>query len=172
MKITQKATEYYQGLPSWGKGVVVVVGAFVVYTVGKKLYRFVFPSAQTQRNQQIAKNIDEEIKNWRKTQTQSFTDSQYGLFANQVYDGMAYCVGDDYDSVEETLKRMNNNLDVALLIKAYGFRQRYCFGIPAEGIMDLFTSVQAELGEEWGFTNYRVDNINNAWARKGITYRI
>jgi hypothetical protein len=67
---------------------------------------------------------------------------------------------------------MNNNLDVALLIKAYGFRQRYCFGIPAEGIMDLFTSVQAELGEEWGFTNYRVDNINNAWARKGITYRI
>ena len=83
-----------------------------------------------------------KIKNWRKTQTQSFPDSQYGLFANQVYDGIAYCVGDDYDSVEDTLKRMNNNLDVALLIKAYGFRQRYCFGIPAEGIMDLFTSSQ------------------------------
>lgn len=174
MKVqAKKVLDYYNGLPPWGKGVVVVAGAVVLYAVGKKVMRFVFPSATILRNQQLAKNVQSEVEKYRREMTPTYSDSQYMTFANTIYNGMAYCADDDYGMVEETLKKMRNNLDVALLIQAYGFRQRYCFGIPIESAQDLFTSVNAELGEEWfGITNYRVDNINNQWARTGITYRL
>lgn len=172
MKLDKVGT-YYNDLPSWAKGVVVVGGLVIVYAVGKKVIGIIIPSAKKLRNQQLAKDISSEIARLRKTKNQSFADSQYKLFANTCYEGMRYCAGDAYGDVEETLKRMQNDLDVALLIQAYGFRQRYCFGIPAGGAEDLLTTVKAELGNEWGgLTNYRVDNINNNWARKGITYRI
>lgn len=168
-----KVSSYYTDLPSWAKGVVVVGGLLIVYAVGKKVIGIVLPSAQKLRNQQLAKDITSEIARLRKTKTQSFSDSQYKTFANTCYEGMRFCAGDAYGDVEETMKRMQNDLDVALLIQAYGFRQRYCFGIPASSAEDILTTVKAELGNEWGgITNYRVDNINNNWARKGITYRI
>jgi len=167
------AKQYYNDLPAWSKGVVVVGGLLLAYFVGKKVVNFIFPSANQKRNQELAKNIANEIARLKRTKTQSFPDSQYLTFANKIFDGMRYCVGDDYGGVEETMKKMNNDLDVALLIQAYGFRQRSCFGLDFQPIYDLFTSVQAELGNEWGgLTNYRVDSINNNWARKGITYRI
>jgi hypothetical protein len=155
--------EYYGGLPTWAKGVVVVGGLFIVYAVGKKVIGIAFPSASKVRNQQLAKDITQEISRLRKTKTQTFNDSQYKVFANSIYEGMRYCVGDDYGGVEDTMKKMMNDLDVALLIQAYGFRRRACFGIDTGGTDDLFTSVKAELG---------VTNINNNWARKGINYRL
>jgi|688.fasta_scaffold20765_15 hypothetical protein len=165
--------EYYGGLPTWAKGVVVVGGLFIVYAVGKKVIGIAFPSASKVRNQQLAKDITQEISRLRKTKTQTFNDSQYKVFANSIYEGMRYCVGDDYGGVEDTMKKMMNDLDVALLIQAYGFRRRACFGIDTGGTDDLFTSVKAELGNEWGgLTGYRVTNINNNWARKGINYRL
>jgi len=167
------AKEYYNGLPMWAKGAVVVGGLIIVYAVGKKVINFIFPIANKQRNQQLVKNIAQEIARLKRTKTQSYPDSQYLTFANKIFDGMRYCVGDDYGAVEESMKKMNNDLDVALLIQAYGFRQRSCFGLDFQPIYDLFTSVQAELGNEWGgLTNYRIDKMNNNGERKGITYRL
>ena len=168
-----KLMDYYKDLPSWAKGVVVVGGLFIVYAVGKKVLSVAFPSATKLRNQQLAKDIAQEIARLKRTQTQSFPDSQYKTFANSIFEGVRYCVGDSYGDVEDTMKEMKNDLDVALLIQAYGFRQRSCFGIDAGGTDDLFTTVQSELGNEsGGLTGYRVTNINNNWARKGIKYRL
>jgi hypothetical protein len=103
----------------------------------------------------------------------TYPDSQYNLTANQIYDGMRYAAGDDYGSVETNLKKMNNNLDVAMLVKAFGFRQDYLFGIPEGEPKDLFTFVKSELGNEYfGITSYRLKNINANWKGKGITYII
>lgn len=86
---------------------------------------------------------------------------------------MRFAVGDDYATVESTMKKMQNDLDVAKLIQAFGTRQDYAFGIPTGNPMDLFTYVQKELGNDWGgLTNYRVKNINADWKKKGITYQI
>jgi hypothetical protein len=68
---------------------------------------------------------------------------------------------------------MNHTLDVAILIKAYGQRQNYTFGIPTGEPRDLFTNIRAELGAEWaGLTSYRITQINNNWNAKGIKYQI
>jgi hypothetical protein len=169
-----KAYQYYKDLPPWAKGVVVVGGAVVVYLVGSRVYRAVFPTEAQRKNRELEKNIDSEISklqgNGKKA---SFSDSNYNTFANTIYNSMRFAVGDDYGTVELTLKRMKNDLDVAKLIKAFGVKQDYFFGIPAGDKMDLFTFIQKELGNEYGgLTNYRVKRINEDWSKKGISYQI
>jgi len=169
-----KVYQYYKDLPPWAKGVVVVGGVVVVYLVGSRVYRAVFPTEAQRKNRELEKNIDSEISklqgNGKKA---SFSDSNYNTFANTIYNSMRYAVGDDYGTVELTLKRMKNDLDVAKLIKAFGVKQDYFFGIPAGDKMDLFTYIQKELGNEYGgLTNYRVKRINEDWSKKGISYQI
>jgi len=169
-----KVYQYYKDLPPWAKGVVVVGGAVVVYLVGSRVYRAVFPTEVQRKNRELEKNIDSEISKMQGNgKKASFSDSNYNTFANTIYNSMRFAVGDDYGTVESTLKRMKNDLDVAKLIKAFGLKQDYFFGLPAGDKMDLFTFVQKELGNEYGgLTNYRVKKINEDWSKKGISYQI
>ena len=62
---------------------------------------------------------------------------------------------------------------MALLIRSYGTKQNYVFGIPTGEKRDLFANIQAELGNEYGgLTGYRITQINNNWSSKGITYKL
>ena len=153
-----KVYQYYKDLPPWAKGVVVVGGAVVVYLVGSRVYRAVFPTDAQRKNRELEKNIDSEISKMQGNgKKASFSDSNYNTFANTIYNSMRFAIGDDYGTVESTLKRMKNDLDVAKLIKAFGLKQDFFFGLPAGDKMDLFTFVQKELGNEYGgLTNYRV----------------
>ena len=169
-----KVYQYYKDLPPWAKGVVVVGGAVVVYLVGSRVYRAVFPTDAQRKNRELEKNIDSEISKMQGNgKKASFSDSNYNTFANTIYNSMRFAIGDDYGTVESTLKRMKNDLDVAKLIKAFGLKQDFFFGLPAGDKMDLFTVVQKELGNEYGgLTNYRVKRINEDWSKKGILYQI
>ena len=166
--------KFYKELPPWAKGVVVVGGGLVLFMVGKRVYKSVFPSESDKRNRQLFNDVGKEIIKYQNSgQSASFPDSQFETFANTIYNSMRFAAGDDYATVELTLKKMKNNLDVAKLLKAFGKRQDYFFGIPTGDPMDLFTYVQKELGNDFaGLTNYRVRNINADWKRKGITYQI
>ena len=169
-----KVYQYYKDLPSWAKGVSVVGVLLVGFIVGRKIYMTIVKSQQEKRNREYLRDVDSDIsKNQQSGVKPSFSDSNYMSFANTIYNSMRYCVGDDYGSVESTMKKMNNDLDVAKLIKAFGVRQDYCFGIPSGDPMDLFTYVRKELGNDYaGITDYRVKHIMDDWANKGITYKI
>lgn len=169
-----KVYTYYKELPSWGKGVVVIGVGVVAFLVGRKIYKVAFPSAEEKKGRQMLTNVNQDIRtNISKGLKQTFSDSNYDAFANTIYNGMRYAVGDDYGTVEATLKKMMNDLDVAKLIKTFGVRQNYIFGIPKGNAVDLFTMVQEELGNEYfGLTNYRIKNINSDWKKKGITYQL
>ena len=168
-----KVYQYYKDLPQWAKGVVVVGGVAALFFVGKKLYTIVFPSAEAKRNAELSRNIDTEIAKLQKLMKATYPESTYNTLANTIYNSMRFAVGDDYAAVQDALKKMKNDLDVVKLIKAFGSRQDYAFGIPVGDKMDLLTYVKKELGNEYfGLTSYRVTNINKDWAAKKITYTI
>lgn len=166
--------KYYTELPQWAKGVVIVAGVGAIGLVGYKLYRKAFPSDTEKKAKEFINTINSDIQKWKKQGlTPSYPQGQYLTFASSAYEGMRYCAGDDYAATEDVMKKMQNNLDVALLIEAFGVRQNYCFGIPTGDPLDLFAMVKAELGDDWGgLTSYRVKNINDNWQKKGITYKI
>jgi hypothetical protein len=168
-----KVYTYYKELPSWAKGVVVVGAGVVVAFLGYKLYKVVFPSASEKKGRELITSTDKEIRDAiNRGLKATYPDSNYIGFASTIYEGMRYCVGDDYGTVETTLKKMQNDIDVAKLIKAFGMKQDYCFGIPESAPKDLFQFVQSELGNELMLTNYRIKNINADWKKKGITYQL
>jgi len=166
--------KYYKDLPGWAKGVTAVAGVAAAGFIGYKLYRIVFPTASEKKSQEFVKTIKDDISQFKaKGMNQSYPDSQYTTYANSVYNGMRYAIGDDYATVEEILKKMQNDLDVALLIDAFGIRQNFAFGVPTGDPVDMVTMVKSELGNEYlGLTDYRVQRINRDWQTKGITYKI
>ena len=144
-------------------------GLFLAY----KIYKILFKNEQEQTNQQIVQQAEKEKKELEKKFKLTFPVSQYPIFANLIYESTKYGIGDNYGAVVDTLKKLKNDLDVATLIKAYGSRQNYIFGIPAGEKRDLFTNIKAELGNEYGgLTSYRITQINNDWQKKGIKYRV
>lgn len=165
--------KYYKDLPGWAKGVTVVAGVAAVGFVGYKLYKIAFPTASERKSQEFIKAINSDIDKYvSQGIIPSYPEAQYKAYANTIYDGMRYAIGDDYGSVEETLKKMQNNLDVALLIDAFGIKQNYAFGIPTGDPVDMITMIKSELGNEYFFTDSRVQSVNRNWQSKGITYKI
>jgi len=166
--------KYYKDLPSWAKGIVVVGSAALLGYITFKIYRKVFPTEQQKKNQELYKSIDADIKKAESLgQRPSFIDSNYVTLANTLEDSMRQAIGDNYGKVVEIMKSMKNNLDVSKLVKAFGLRQNYLFGIDKGDPKDLFAWINEELGGEYmGLTSYRVTQINNDWAKKGISYRI
>lgn len=169
-----KLYNYYTELPSWAKGVVVVAGVGGAVIIGNKIYKKIFPSQSEKQAKQFVNTIKTDINRWRfEGLTPSYPEAQYLTLANSVYEGMKYCVGDSYSNVEDVLKKMQNNLDVALLIDAFGIRQNYCFGLAVGQPLDMIAFVKKELGNDFmGLTDYRVKRINDNWSKKGITYKI
>ena len=85
---------------------------------------------------------------------------------------MKYGLVDDYENFKKTLMKMKNDLDVKKLVKAYGARQLYVFGIPDGDKLDLFTAVRSELGTEWGgLSSSKLTEVNKDWAKKKIKYK-
>ena len=170
MRNTNFVKSNVSDMPSWAKGIIgiALLGgvAIVSYMVYKKIKK-----EKEDKEQKL--NIANETQNAiNKGLKKSFPDSQYVTKANQIYEGMKYAVGDDYGSVRDILKTMKNDLDVLTIMKAFGKRQAYAFGIPTGEPKDLFTFVRAELGNEYGgITSYKMDAINKDWSSKGITYK-
>jgi hypothetical protein len=160
----------YNKLPQPLQYIVIGAGIFLGYKLVSKL----FTTGSEQLTQNVLNTNEDDIKKFAKQGLlPSFEISQYPIFANIIYESTKYGVGDSYGSVVDTLTQLKNNLDVALLIRAYGTKQNYVFGIPTGEKRDLFTNVQAELGNEFGgLTSYRITQINNNWSSKGITYKL
>lgn len=171
--MTNKTYSFFKQLPAWAKGIVAVFAVGGTAIIGWKIYNAVVKTGNEKAQKNLLKNNELELENAQKSgQKASFPQSQYAAFANQIYEGMKYGVGDSYSDVRDVLMKMKNNLDVNLLVKQYGLRQLYVFGIPVGAPKDLFTAVRSELGNEWGgLSSSKMDAINADWTKKGISYR-
>lgn len=151
------------------KNLLVGAGIFAGY----KILTSIFKSDSEKASALILTEAEKEKKALEKKYKLSFNPSQYPAFANIIYESTKYGIGDNYGAVVDTLKKLKNDLDVNQLIKVYGTKQNYIFGIPQGAPRDLFTNLRAELGNEYGgLTSYRINQINNDWSKKGIKYKL
>ncbi len=173
MTNSNKGIKIFSELPPWSQGVLAIIGLVGAIGVGYVVYKKLSKTSEQKKDEELIGSVSDEISNFIKAgQKQSFNDSQYLQDAETIHASIRVCAGDDYDTAEKTLKKAKNDLDVALLVRAFGKRQDYCFGVPIAE-MSLFPYIRKELGAEWaGLTSYRVNRINSDWKKKGITYQI
>lgn len=151
------------------KNLLIGAGVFAGY----KILSSIFKSDSDLAAQLILTEAEKERKELEKKFKATFSPTQYAQFANIIYESTKYGAADNYPAVVDIMKRLKNDLDVNKLITVYGKKQHYIFGIPQGDPRDLFTNIRAELGNEYmGLTSYKLDNINEDWAKKGIKYKL
>lgn len=175
MKLSESVLfKWYSPLPGWAKGLVVVGGMVGVYMTYKGVSHLFAPKSNEQTQLENAAN---DITKLSQTQKPSYEASVYDDYANTIYANCSH--GDQLQSspVEDTLKLMKNNLDVALLIRSFGIRTYYgyfdWFQIGSSKQMGLLSAVSNCFNNDYfGAFFWRKGSVNDDWVSKGITYQI
>ena len=169
MSQANKAFEVYKDLPTWAKGAVVVGGIVITYVVGYTLYKKLFPAPPPQE----LLNISNDVDNLSQTQRPSYLDSAYDGYANEIFVAQDGWNITQSGRIQDILKMMQNNLDVAKLILAYGSRKdTIFFFVPSDTYGLLGAARHGIADDSLGLFSYRISDVNKDWAAKGITYKI
>ena len=158
--------KYYKDLPSWAKGITIVGLLGLTYIVGNKIFLALKPKPQE------IKNIEDDITNLQTKQQPTYPASSYDNYAETIYQAQRTSLSNDSGTILDLAKLMKNDLDVALLVKAYGNRTDYVFGVPSDNYT-LFGAMRKGIESDlFGAFGYRLNSVNKDWESKGITYRI
>jgi hypothetical protein len=130
---------------------IIGIGAYALYKLGSAIYKKLNLS-----------NADQDIYDAQKSGVKaSYPSATYSQFADKIYSAVMYTWGTDEQAIYDVFNQMKSNLDVALLIKAFGKRRLE------------FSTQDAELGAHLGndLDSSEINKINNILSSKGITYR-
>ena len=119
-------------------------------------------------SKQTLKDVETEVVELEnKGMKPSRSLGQWKLVADSIYNSMKFsAVSDNKENIERQLKMVQNDLDFALLVRAYGTRQHNNFFWPDGGKTTLIGQIgTGELSDD------RIKSINNNYAQKGIKFR-
>ena len=90
--MANKVYEYYEGLPSWARGVVIVGGLVVVYIVGYTIYKKIQTLASSADTQNKLNQINDDLNSKLKQgQQPTFSSTQYNNFADEITAAFTGC---------------------------------------------------------------------------------
>jgi hypothetical protein len=167
--------KYYQELPSWAKGVVVVGGLTVSYIfVSQLIGRF--------RQQRDSKEQLEEITGANSDLKKLAQQGIYPTLSKPALDAMSSAIidavngcGTDNQKIISQFQKLNNDADILALVAVFGLRkkQRCIFSDDArEDFFSQFTppmSLTAHLQSD--MNDAEIKKINNILIDRGIKYQ-
>ena len=130
---------------------IIGIGAYGLYKLGSALGKKLTLS-----------NADKDIKAAQQSgQSASYSAATYSQLADKIYSAVMYTWGTDEQAIYDVFNLMKNNIDVAMLIKAFGKRRLE------------FSTQDAEIGAHLSndLDTTEIAKINSILASKGITYR-
>lgn len=161
----KKLYDYYEKLPSWGKGIVVVGVGVAAWTIYNRIYLAIKRSKTEKESKEVVNATISELNRLQKQGIiPSYPEAQFKVWADAAYScyaGWGTCSG---DTIFVNLK---NDADVLKLIQAFGVRT-----IPSgqwNPAPDLTGSLPAVMRDE--LSNSEINSINKTLAKKGIKYQ-
>lgn len=130
---------------------IIGLGGYALYKLGSALAKKL-----------TLANADADIKAAQKSgETASYSSATYSQLADKIYAAVMYTWGTDEQAIYDAFNLMKNNIDVAMLIKAFGKRRLE------------FSTQTAELGAHLGndLDSTEIAQINTILGSKGITYK-
>lgn len=144
----------------WGIAILVIaVFAAIIWQVVKYF-------KNQKRKQYFSSDYNNLINSGQKP---SYPDTSYIQMADKIYEaGCPYgaitgCLGTDEQAIYDVFNQMNNELDVLLLVRAFGSRTPR--GTVAADAVDLGGFLSTELSGD------NISQINSTLASKDIKYR-
>jgi hypothetical protein len=130
---------------------IIGITAYALYKIGSAIYKKL-----------NLNNANNDIKEAEASgQKPSYPIGTYTQLADKIYAAVMYSWGTDEQAIYDVFNSMKNNLDVALLIKAFGKRRLE------------FSTQDAELGAHLSndLDSSEIAKLNSILASKNITYR-
>lgn len=99
---------------------------------------------------------------------QSLPDFRYLQIADTIYSQLETSNFTDAGAAQAKglMYYAANDIDALKLTQAYGYRQRYNFGLPTGSPENLATTLRAELPQSY------IKELNALYAKRGMAYRI
>jgi hypothetical protein len=111
-------------------------------------------------------NIDSYINNSLKIQTPTKSIGEWQIIADQIYNNLKFSgIADNKSDAGYQIARVQNDADIATLIKVFGMRQESFFGINIGGLQNLPQFIIGNLDKS------EISKINDNYARKNIKFR-
>jgi hypothetical protein len=130
---------------------IIGIGGYALYKLGAAIAKRL-----------TLDNANKDIIDAKKSgQVASYPTGTYSQLADKVYAAVMYTWGTDNEAIYDVFNLMKNNIDVALLIKAFGKRRLE------------FSTQDAEIGAHISndMKSSEIAKINSILSSKGITYR-
>lgn len=109
--------EAFNNLPQWSKGIIAISAIVAVGLVGFVIYKNFKP--RTKEEKELDKDEDIFISQGQKP---SFPKSQYRAFADTIQqENLSF--NTDEEKIYDIFKQMKNDLDIIMLIQAFGERR-------------------------------------------------
>jgi len=152
---TSKVLGFFKDVPGWAKGVIIIIIILLLAWLVYKFYKNVIPPSTSDKA--IEDEKDQLVKNGQKP---SFGQSVYQGYADRIEsENMSF--NTDEQAIYGIFKTMKNDLDIVLLIQAFG--QRRPFAETNEKSLPGFLA--ADLNKD------ELAEINKILNSRGIKYR-
>lgn len=165
LNMKEKLSRFYSSLPPWAKGLVFVFIAGVsitLFILARKAY--IKAKNKANLNKLFKNDYNDAVAQGEKP---SYPELTYVNLADTIEGatkGLVAGIGTDEEAIYDVFKKMNNNLDVILLEKAFGEREAAdcIWGCPALRLgAFIIDDASASVIEE----------INTILSAKGITIK-
>lgn len=163
-----KAIGKFFATPSFARTLVIIAGIVLLF-LGIFWYRSY--RKRRQQEKQFEDDYDQLVEG--ANQQPTFLKTNYQQFADKIYEAGCsgiFCYGTDEDAIYDVFRKMKNDLDVLLLVKAFGLREPrggICIPIPGTGECEIALGpwLQGELGDD------EFAEINKILTQNAITYK-
>jgi hypothetical protein len=146
----------------------IVVAAYLI--VIKPLFQslgITKTDAEIAKEKSDAANISDIEKNLNaRGLSLSKSKAEWDAIADTIYNDLRYSALDDNKSdAGYQVARVKNDADIIYLIKTFGKRQEYFFGLPSGSPMSLSEFITSNLDRE------NINLINDNYSRKGMNFK-
>lgn len=123
MSVKTKAVEYYNGLPGWAKGIVVVGGLGIAwFGIINPIRKVIMKKLDASKMNQEAKQAGNEVRKLAKDGIfPTITKTQVEAMCNSLNTAFSG-PGTDEFAIYTVMSQLNNEADIYLLIDSYGVR--------------------------------------------------
>ena len=114
------AIQFYNGLPPWAKGVVVVGGIAIIYFTTSQVISRIRKNNELKSNLRESADAQQELQDLsNQGVNQTLSNSEITSIINALVASMNSC-GTDEDAVYNQFKKLNNIADLKTLIYKWG----------------------------------------------------